>query len=670
MGFTRFTLPLMFLLLVPAVAGTAAEGELHVSDPFPVKLTFDRAGKPAVPAVPRKPKRDCSGLGLVEKINCVAKAIENAGEGGGGSAGSPAKPPISITMSGVITPKITIVDDDTFLLTFDVAIPPPKFSPSRSQIPGDVIRKAVQDERSVKQALKSWQKPLKKSALVKNPRQNRSFDAVFSGLSLFQVRAPDPDPDLNQRVVKIYWEDAQCKPLEQEFLAAQRAYEEALSAMPVLKQFELVTRTLDEITDTLGATAKGLTSTAGKIGEATGKSPVEKKLGELMVETKGLSESFTGALEKIQKAIKKERTKLLKLSKLGKPLKGVQAGLKKSAATFKKVSKAAADINKKIRMLESLVRTADASPSEQLRSFKEYFEQSRELVGGLVKAIPGLGVFLDLYAQAIGQIADSAEQIEAIVEGRKKLAKELGIPSPYITLGNARDRAAREQRKLYQRVKALTARLVKMCPGVNMTTAGYDQINEMEDAAARGRHACRKQQPTMSAQSRMWRNLQAARIAYYKDNEDTLRPRYRKEKARYDGKLARYRQLLANPGGFSRKERGAFLKDVKTFYTEAKRIAEYRRVEARIIQGRGLSNAARAEYRMFLKRNVLNPLKRLYSRLQKARKAKKTYLAAKQAHEDMRARWRNYSGCVKKYVRQLAARKGWDQRMVDALTSY
>ena len=48
------------------------------------------------------------------------------------------------------------------------------------------------------------------------------------------------------------------------------------------------------------------------------------------------------------------------------------------------------------------------------------------MVGGLVKAIPVLGVFLDLHAQAIGQIADSAEQIEAIVEGRNKLAKELG----------------------------------------------------------------------------------------------------------------------------------------------------------------------------------------------------------------------------------------------------
>lgn len=664
MRLSRFAIFLIVPLLTPATAGAAEDGTLRISDPFPVKLTFDRAGKAAVPATPVKTKEKCTGGGLLGAMNCVTERIEHAGEGDGGSAGSPAEPPISITMSGTVTPKAAAIDDETFRLTLDVAIGPPQFSPSISQIPGDILKNTARDERSVKQALKSWQVVLKKSDLEENPRQEHSFAGAFSGLALFQVLAP------SERAVRVSWESAQCDLLQQEYLAAQRAYEEAMSAMPVLDQFELVTRTLDEISETLGVSAEDLKANAGKIGQITDESPAEEKIGELMDETRGLSESLTGALENMQNAIKKEREELLKLSKLGKPLEGVKEGLEKSAETFAKVSEAVADINKKIRMLEGLVETADASPSQQLKAFQEYFEDSRELVGGLVKAIPGLGVFLDLYGQAIGQIAESAERIEAIVDERKKLARELGIPSPYITLGNARERAAREQQKLYENLKALGARLAKSCPGVSMATADYNQFDEMEDAVARGRQACRKRQPDSTTQARVWSDLKAARTAYYKDDPDVLRPLYRREKASYDGKLARYKQLLENPGGFGREEMVDFLNDIKAFYTDKKRISEYERVKVQIMQGGGISRAARAEYRAFLQNDVLADLKNRYNRLQNAAKVKKAYLAAKQAHEDLRARQKSYRDCVREYVRQLAARNGWDQRLVDVLSSY
>ena len=168
----------------------------------------------------------------------------------------------------------------------------------------------------------------------------------------------------------------------------------------------------------------------------------------------------------------------------------------------------------------------------------------------------------------------------------------------------------------------------------------------------------------------MLRNLQAARAAYYKNNSDFLRPLYRKEKARFDGKRARFKQLLNDPGGFSRKELDKFLSDVAAFYREKNRISEYDRVKVQIMQGRGLSEAARYEYRTFLYGDVLEDLKRLRDRLKKAAKTKQAYLAAKQAYEDLRARQRSYRDCVQKYVRNLAAENGWDQRLVDALSSY
>ena len=596
-------------------------------------------------------------------MNCVATKIEEGGGGSGGAAGSESETPaINITLKGTVTPTVTKLDDARYKLSFAVAIGQLQFSPGREQIPGDVVRQAAQDEASVKLGFRGWEVILNKASFTKDPLQEHSFDALFGSLSLLTVRAPA------MRKVKVYWESVNCGPLQQEYLAAERPYQDAVSAMPVLDQFELVTRILDEIEETLGKSAEDLKEAAGKVGEATDGTPLEKKLKELMGKTKGLSDSVTGALDQVKIGIKKEREELLKLTSLDKPLKDLKGGLEKGAKNFEKVSKAAAEMNKKIRKLESLIKASDASPSEQLNMFKDYFGEARELVGGLVKTIPGLGVFLDLYAQAIEQIAHSVERIEAIVDERKKLAKELGIPSPYVSLGNARERAKREQRKLFDKMKALGERLARECPGVDMSTEDYGKFAEMEDAVHRARDACKKHQPKVKDELKALGKLKAARAVMYKEDADLLRPVYRKEKAVYDGMKARLKQLQTDPASFKRQELGKLLHDIRRFYTDKNRISEYNRAKDALIGGQGLSKTAMVEYQAY-QQTRLAELKRLYNRLKDADKAKQDYAKAKAAFDRIRGQHAVFRDCIRNYVKQLAQKNGWDERLIRAIAS-
>lgn len=712
------------LLLLPFYSATtiAKEGKIQVSDSFPVHLTYDKAGeKKRTPKVeldssPRDPAQcyrvdsivegsgsvfphtlcfnfDRPDCGLVvddnpayrfEVYECSPQRVrfkltrpdgytstgdvelradstlrgnwtDSLGQRGtsegelirwvrrvAGESGSEIEtPPIIITMRGRVTPKMTKLDDERYKLTFDVDIGPLQFSPGRDQIPTNIVKQIVQDEASVKLGFRRWGVILSKSSFADNPIQEHSFDGVFGNLSLLTVYAPTP----TMRKVKVYWESEDCGPLHQEYLDAQRAYQDAMAAMPILDQFELVTRTLDEIEETLGASAKDLKKAAGKIGQVTDKSPLEEKLKELLGKTKGLSESVTGALE------------------------GVKSGLEKGAKNFEKVSKAAADMNQKFRKLEQLIKTSDLSPSKQLKTFKDYFGEARGLVGGLVKTIPGLGVFLNLYANAIEQIAHSAERIEAIVEERKELAKELGVPSPYATLANARERAKREQQKLFDNMQTLGKRLARECPGVDMSTEDYGKYAKMDDAGHRARDACMNRQPSMRDELAARRQLRAARATMYKNDADLLRPIFRREKARYDGMKARFKQLQTDPASFKRRgELGELLKDVEAFYKDQRRISEYKRAKDALGAGRGLSRTAMVAYEVYLQTR-LNELKRLYSRLQNADKAKQDYTKAKNAYDRIRGQHAVYRACVREHIKQSAQKNGWDQRLVDAISS-
>lgn len=640
------------------------DGDLEVSGTFPVMLTFDKAGEvEEVEPVPAT-EEECTGGGLVGGLNCVTKKIEGAGGDGTGDRGStpgaPGSSDVSVRLVGSITPKVSVVDDDTLEITFDVDIGVPSFSPAIGQIPRDIVERAASDERTLKTALKSWSVVLEKADLGRDPRQEHSFDSTFEGLTLFSILRP------NNRVVNVFWRSADCGPLQEEYLAAQRAYQEAVAAMPVLDQFEVVTRTLDEINETLGESAKTLKENASKVGDITDKSPAEKKIEQLMDDTKGLSESLTGALDKVKEAIQGEREKLLEASGGEKTLNDLKGGLEKSAKTFEKVSKTIADMNARTRKLEELINASDDSASGQLRLFQRYFDDSRELVGGLVDVVPGLGQLLEMYSQAIGQIADSAERIEAVVNERQRLAAELGIPKPYQDAMNIRERAAREQDRLFDEMTGLGQRLALLCPGFDDSTEAYGLLEQMEDAAARARDACETLMPEMSEESRIRRDLDAARVSYYRDNPDVLRPLYRREKIAYEGLARRYEQLRANPGGFDREGLFELLDDVESFYTETRRISTYERVKDQLLQGQGLPREEMVDYGNHVA-SRLSRLNELERRLLQGNDGKEEYLAAKEALDGLRARQAEFRDCVDGRLRRLAEERGWSQSLVDAL---
>jgi len=660
---------LLVLFKVPCANAAEFEGTVLVSGPMSVQLTYDKeAIEPQkAPVQSSVAKVDCRGGSLVAAMDCVTEHIESAGttssadgqtrERGSAEEDTEGRPAIHVTMSGKITPMVVDQGNGKFLLQIESAMSIPQWS---AGTPRDIIKRAAQDDVALKVGLRQWSMQLTASQLQKEPEQEADFSAPFSNLSLFTVRAPQPQS------FKVVWRSAWCDQLEEEFRQAQTDYIAHVSSMPVLDQIELVTRTLDEIEDALSLTAEGSTAAADKVAELTELKTVNEKLDELMDDTGGLSSALTGALEDIKTRLGKEHEKLMKSTGIGDPLSKVQKGLEKNAKTMKQVAETIEGMNNSIKELGKLFSAADGKASDQLRAFKDYFGAVQEKLGPLIKAIPGLGVFLDLYGQAIGQIADSAERIEKIVDQRNKQARDAGIPEPYVKTKTARERAEAEKNRLEKQMNDLADRIAKECPGFDLSGQEYGEIQAIEDAKHRAHEACQDRRMNLSDEARIRREFRDASRGYSAKNVTRAQDSYADMLSAYKELQNLYNKVKRNSVK-TKDDRALVNNYFKSYYTDERRTSEYERNRGRYIGGRYTKDDV-TELGFYVD-DQKRLLRQAQSKRNEEREKKARYDKAKAANDALNSNNRDYRNCVKNYIQSLAKESGWNQRLVEVLNS-
>lgn len=646
----------IFSLVILAATSASADGEISISGPINVRLSFDDI---LAPATPVKTEPECTGGGLLGAVNCVTKKMEGVSTAIDSSEGSGKT--IGVTLNGEIIPQLSNTGNGKYQITLKVNIKPPVFSPSIADIPADILSKTGKDEAKIKLGLAKWSKTVSNTELEKQPLISYSLNEYFSDLVLFKVYAP------KNPTVSVSWKSAKCDDLYAQYLETQKEYLEAMAAIPVLEQFDRLTETMDEINFALAGTANGLDDQAGKIGDFLDDSPAEKKIEELKEQTENLSESLTDSLDKIKEGIKSNREKLLAaFPKSSDAAKKVQSGLSKSAKTMKQVSEAVDGINNRLKYMQEMFKAADGNPSDQLQSFQKFYSDITEKLGPLVKTIPVLGVFLDLYGRAISQITDSVKQIETEVKKREQMYKRAGgmfASRPlYMKPGDSRQRLERQRNNLFQKLEGLQNRLLKECPSVKFEDQTFSRYQAIKDARDRAENACKKIKPDQKLQQQLRKEFKDARKAYLWPNWTTIRERYNSKNAFYT-RLKTSRDKMRDKKALSKDERGEIANDFKAIYTEMRTIGEYKksRMDVRLADKTKpfvLGPYEEQIYRQYVEAERLENNK-LAAEVRKQRPARERYNKAKAEISKFKQREDTYKTCLKKQIKLLADKNNW-----------
>jgi hypothetical protein len=151
-------------------------------------------------------------------------------------------------------------------------------------------------------------------------------------------------------------------------------------------------------------------------------------------------------------------------NKLKVLLKGVKGGLESSSNLMGNVNKALENIDAYRGILKELVGARNATPKETLEGFANYFENITGVLGPLIKGIPVLGAFLDLYIEGIRACSESAEKIDAIVEERNRLYKDLtGKKNLYIRPETPNERQLKKKLEMEKELENLAQKLLDDC---------------------------------------------------------------------------------------------------------------------------------------------------------------------------------------------------------------
>lgn len=666
-----------------------AEGgkpKLTTSDELTVVLTYVEDNVEVTRKEKVKTRVVCEGGGLIGGVNCVTKHIEMAGEeieiiNGERYRTVIDKVNLRAELTGIVTPVIEVIEEGrSYRLKLDLS---KMQKPTKLTGPFDSKRKKeiVGDEIKVRKALRSWSKEIgpEKFEELKNKEDKTAiyyFHEAFNGLARLERRRPQ------EPKVEVYYSSGDCYKLHVEFLKAQQDYLELEASIPFFQQFEVLTRSMAEIQDVFSATAEGLEEVKGNIGEVTEKSTIEKKIDkkikELMGKTKGLSDGLTKSLEKIKETIKEEMDGIREATKsVIEPLKEVQEGLAKSAKTMKKISSTAKEINSYLDIIKIAVESENKSGSEQLLAFGDYFEQVSEKLGPLVKSIPVLGVFLDLYGQAIKQIAVSAKKIEERVNRDNKMAKKLrdtGSPwfrDPYVKLNTAQGRLKAKKRKLFNRMETLKERLLRECHIKAPWSESYSSLDAIEDASADAEKACKR----LEIDYRKHDAIKKAYVtAFKKFNkvEVNVKSASLKSKADVRAAIKIYKEVRGFHKYISKRlqpqerERRRMLKALDSLKKLRNLTKAERNIWLALKEGRHL----RIKDIKKIEEENKNRKEDIIAWKKKRKELKDAKRALKKAKADVKALHNNngaYRNCQRKHLQRLAKDKGWNMKLVEVL---
>ena len=642
LSISRQVLALVFILsFLSTNDGLANDGKVYVQDPLAVKLFYvsSRASGGAIDVPP-----ETKQLHAQLKDKKVSLSIW---------------PAIKVTMSGTITPMVEALGSGMFRLTVADEISMPQFSP---ETPGHIKSQAARDEARLKLGLRKWQQVLSSEDLESQPVQLADISSPFSKLTLFSLQRPKV-PEF-----KVFWRKGTCDNLEKEFKQTQTDYIALVSSIPVLDQFEVVTRSMDEIKDALDLTAEGVSGVAANIGEVTELTSVNAKIDGLMEETEGLSESLTQALERVKDHVGKEHKRLLESTGVGKPLAKVKEGLEKSSETMSKVSAAVDDLNKHVKMLERLVQTSDAEASEQLKTFEKYFGLVKEELGPLLKLIPGLGVFFDLYGQAIKQIADSAKQIEEIRDKRNRQARKVGIPEPYVKMKTARERNEAEKNKFLKKMNDLGAQIAEDCPGIDLSGPEYGTIQKIEDAQVEAEKYCEDRSQSWDDERRIRREYRLARRGFRQENLDSKIDTY-KQMREAQGQRIILIKKARKASTLSKRERAQINGYLEQYYTDKNLYTVYEENKIRYFNEKEEYKKEDLEVFLAYIRTKKSELKNALNSISQLKENGKRFRKAKAANDAIDKKKQNFRSCVKNYVLELSDKEGWDRGLVELLNS-
>ncbi len=186
-----------------------------------------------------------------------------------------------------------------------------------------------------------------------------------------------------------------------------------------------------------------------------------KMVKEAMEATKEDTSSFAENADKLGKLLNKVDRSNKNLKQF---LEGVSGGLESSSNLMGEMNEALGKIDTAMGILEPLVHSQEASPSEVLEEFANYFEKVTEVIGPLVEGIPVLGVFLDIYINGIRACAQSAEQIERVVEERNRIYEKVkGGEDLYIRPKTPQQQQLEKKLKMEEELEVLAKKLWEEC---------------------------------------------------------------------------------------------------------------------------------------------------------------------------------------------------------------
>ncbi len=684
---------MLFCALSPGVPAAETKWRLSVSGELPVKVVYaDRNAEISrqveVKTAARKKETDCRGGSLVGAMNCVSEKIEAAGSGEKGTEEKKyrtitEKADLRAELSGAVVPVIEVVEEGR---RYRVRLDTSKMNHA-TELSGPFDRerknRLVRDEIKLKKSLKAWSEEIGPDELEEMSRSEDhsmefSFAEAFDGLMLMNNRLRPREPK-----VVVYYTSGDCFDLNVKFIKAQSEYLELEASIPFAQQFEVVTRTMTEVEDVFASTAKDIKEVKGQFGKVLDKSPLEAKIEEYMENADGLSETLKTSLEGFRDIIKEEREAILEAGKtFAKPAKEIQKALGSTEKSMKKVSAAAKKINGYLEIGKTIVEAENMSGPDQLKAMGKTFRLVVDKLGPLLEDIPVIGVFLDLYAQAIEQIAVSAEKIESVVLERNRTAALLRatgdpwFPDPYKVLNTAEERLKKERSELFGRVEKLKDRLLEECSMEVPWKEEYGYFGEIEDAGEIAEEACRDLKIDYRERQRLESELKKAYGEYagaeralikggIRDEEQAAR--LRKLQKTEEG-LGGYLMRNPRPGSRERRRMLRSLETIKTLRGGTLTKAETS-IWVDLKSARGQKPAALDPDDILAMRDENKKLKKNLGawkeRQQALDDARARIDEAKAAMDSLRENNRAYKDCKKDYLRRLADEKGWDMKAVE-----
>ncbi|MFC1814067.1 hypothetical protein ACFL03_15395 [Thermodesulfobacteriota bacterium] len=292
---------LLFSLLVSNLFATDSRtvlelegGRFEFTRSLPVKMVY--VGKRIIekpveppPVKESPPPTECKDGGLLGNVDCeVTQRMDNVGRTGK-TAETPENAPQTVKeevplraeLKGSVTIKMDVAEEGK---SYRLSLNPQLSAVTLSgPFEGNTRNAIVRDEISLKKALSKWEATIEEENLSQLKEDGQiEFDIghLFAGTALLKRQRPDPAK------VLVYYRPDYCDRLEIEFLEAQQTYLELEASIPLMEQFELVTRTLDEMNDALVGTAEETTKATDEGDKVYDQSPAiaEKLIGPAFIQ--------------------------------------------------------------------------------------------------------------------------------------------------------------------------------------------------------------------------------------------------------------------------------------------------------------------------------------------------------------------------------------------------